>query len=149
VSTIWGIEEQRRGKDVPSLETALRIAFLFGVLLEWFIRTESSVSDHEPPFSFGLAPVPLAARTFSPNYVGTKLRFLRLTHKETLRGLGEQVGRTSPYLTRIENGERNPSFEVAIAICDHYQVSLDYLLWDDDLLDAMVTRVRREQVGKD
>ena len=142
-SAIWILEEHRQEKDVPSLETALRTAFFFGMRLEWLLRPDVGITQAPRPFSVGLAPLPLPERSFVPRYFGAKLRFLRMTHDETVRGLGAVIQRTSPYITRLEQGTRLPSFVVACALADHYQVSLDFLLWDDDLLDALMNRVRR------
>ena len=86
------------------------IHIFFGMRLEWLLRPDVGITQAPRPFSVGLAPLPLPERSFVPRYFGAKLRFLRMTHDETVRGLGAVIQRTSPYITRLEQGTRPVSY---------------------------------------
>ena len=56
-----------------------------------------------------------------------RLKQLRLECGLTQREMAESIGITAASLSAYENGTKNPSLGVAIAIADKYRVSLDWL----------------------
>lgn len=56
-----------------------------------------------------------------------RLKQLRLERNLTQREMAESIGITAASLSAYENGTKNPSLGVAIAIADKYSVSLDWL----------------------
>lgn len=63
---------------------------------------------------------------------GVRLRWLR--DKETQKELGLQVGASQRYISQLENEERGPSVSMLIALCDYYEVTMDFLtLRNDDI----------------
>lgn len=59
---------------------------------------------------------------------GQRLRHLRQERGLTLHGLGEQVGRQAPYLSRLENGKREPNLSLIGALAQALDVTPGVLL---------------------
>ena len=72
---------------------------------------------------------------------GAKVRFLRrqqrLTQKELSRRL--QIVRQS-HISLLEQMLRTPSLEVVIRVANIFEVTTDYLLWDEIAVEAAVTQ---------
>lgn len=58
--------------------------------------------------------------------VGTIIRDLRKKHKHTLEQLGEKIDFNYSNLSKIERGERNPTFELLQALSELYDVPMSY-----------------------
>ncbi|MBP8001819.1 MAG: helix-turn-helix transcriptional regulator [Chloroflexi bacterium] len=67
---------------------------------------------------------------------GEKLRMLRKTHNVTMKELAVALGISAhSYISKLENGEKDPSVEMAVKVSDFFNVSLDNLLKDDLEID--------------
>ena len=55
-------------------------------------------------------------------------RKLRKSRGEQQKDLADAIGVTQATISDIENGRRATSFDKLAAICQHYNVSADYLL---------------------
>ena len=56
--------------------------------------------------------------------LGEQLRLARLRRGETLREVAERAGVSTPYLSEIERGRKEPSSEVLAAITGSLETSL-------------------------
>lgn len=59
--------------------------------------------------------------------VGNRLRLVRRVLDLNQGEFGERAGIQRSTYSQIENGERLPSIESAIALCDAYRISLDWI----------------------
>lgn len=57
-----------------------------------------------------------------------RVRKLRKARGEQQKDLADAIGATQATISDIENGRRATSFDKLAAICQHYNVSADYLL---------------------
>lgn len=57
-----------------------------------------------------------------------KLKELRQNHNVTQKQIAEHIGVTSVSVQRFEYGDRRPSLENIIKLCQFFNVSADYLL---------------------
>ena len=65
---------------------------------------------------------------FSQEKFGERLKAVRLIHGEKQSDLGEAVGLRKSQISEIESGKKSTTIEKFALICEHYQVSADYLL---------------------
>ena len=56
-----------------------------------------------------------------------RMRALRIERGETQVQAAQDIGITDRQYQRFEAGKQKPSFDVLIAIADHFGVSIDYL----------------------
>lgn len=62
--------------------------------------------------------------------LGQKIRNLRVTHHFSQADLAEQIEVSTNYIGQIERGDRKPSLETLVSLCNALHTSLDYLLSD-------------------
>ncbi len=60
--------------------------------------------------------------------MGERLRFLRNSEGSTQETVAMALGCTADHLSRIENGERGPSFGILLEAGEYYHVSIDWIL---------------------
>ena len=65
---------------------------------------------------------------FSKVDMGKRIEDLRKEKGLTITELANEIGITRSALGNIEHGRKGASYEVAISICDYFNVSLDYLV---------------------
>lgn len=65
---------------------------------------------------------------FSKELFGQRIFQLRKQHHETQKDLAELLDVGKGHISEIERGNRTTSAERIALICEHYQVSSDYLL---------------------
>ncbi|CUH97188.1 hypothetical protein P22_3315 [Propionispora sp. 2/2-37] len=65
---------------------------------------------------------------FSREILGQKLKDLRLSNNLKLEHVGAKFNVTKQTVSHWEKGERTPSLEMATALAEYYDVSLDYLV---------------------
>ena len=65
---------------------------------------------------------------FKKEEFGRKLKKLRLEHRENQAALAEILGVSVAQISEMENGNKSTTLEKFALICEHYQVSADYLL---------------------
>lgn len=65
---------------------------------------------------------------FSKEEFGLRLAGLRRENGETQKVLGEVIGVTKTQISDMENGKIATTLERLVMICEHYNVSADYLL---------------------
>ena len=59
---------------------------------------------------------------------GKRLRKLRTDAKENQKVIADLLGISITQISEMENGKTTTSFERLVMLCEHYQVSADYLL---------------------
>lgn len=62
---------------------------------------------------------------------GQKIKICRKELGYTQEELAERVHTTQPYVSRLENGNFNPSMQMIVKISTALNISIDYLLLDD------------------
>ena len=65
---------------------------------------------------------------FSQDFFCQRLRQLRQSHHLTAEQLGKEFGVSKQTVSRWELGDRLPPLDVATALAEYYNVSLDYLV---------------------
>ena len=73
-----------------------------------------------------------------------RVKNLRKAHGEQQKELAEAIGATQATISDIENGRKATSFDRLAAICQHYNVSADYLL---GLIDEPRTLIPPKKEG--
>lgn len=61
-----------------------------------------------------------------------RLKELRINHNLKQKELGQITGISEAAISRFEAGNRTPSMDVALALADYFDVSLDYLVGRSD-----------------
>lgn len=69
---------------------------------------------------------------FNKEVFGQRLRELRKKANEKQDDLAESLGITKTQVSDMENGKKTTTLEKFALICEHYQVSADYLLGFQD-----------------
>lgn len=65
---------------------------------------------------------------FSRELFGQRLRDIRKEHGETQEQLGNLLGVRKSQISEVEKGNASTTLEKVAVICEHYNVSADYLL---------------------
>lgn len=73
-----------------------------------------------------------------------RVKKLRTARGEQQKELAEAIGATQATISDIENGRKATSFDRLAAICQHYNVSADYLL---GLIDEPRTLIPPKKEG--
>ena len=73
-----------------------------------------------------------------------RVKKLRKEYGEQQKKLAEAIGATQATISDIENGRKATSFDRLAAICQHYNVSADYLL---GLIDEPRTLIPPKKEG--
>lgn len=73
-----------------------------------------------------------------------RVKKLRKARGEQQKELAEAIGATQATISDIENGRKTTSFDRLAAICQHYNVSADYLL---GLIDEPRTLIPPKKEG--
>lgn len=90
--------------------------------------------------------------------VGSRIKSLRRMRNYSQERLAEIVGINSKYLSSIERGEENPTFDLFIRLADGLKVGLHELFITEDAnsspkivrrkLKALVDEIRDDQLGR-
>lgn len=67
------------------------------------------------------------------NKIGQKIAEERIKKNKTQEELAEILGITPSFLSHIETGKRKPGFDTLIQISKCLNISLDYLILDEDI----------------
>ncbi|MGG3924937.1 helix-turn-helix transcriptional regulator [Metabacillus fastidiosus] len=59
-------------------------------------------------------------------------KLIKLRGEKTRPYVAEHIGITPQMLGAIERGDRTPSLSLAKKIADYYEVSIDYIFFDDN-----------------
>ncbi len=62
------------------------------------------------------------------NVLGERIRHYRKLHRFTQAALAAELGVASKYISNIEEGYRNPSYDMLIQICERFQIETSDLL---------------------
>ena len=62
--------------------------------------------------------------------LGQKIRKLRTLHHMSQANLAEIIDVSTNYIGQIERGDRKPSLETLVALCNVLNTSMDYILSD-------------------
>jgi transcriptional regulator with XRE-family HTH domain len=80
--------------------------------------------------------------------VGPRLRRLRERRELTLTTLSEKTGISKSTLSRLETGERKPSLELLLPLCEAYHLPLDELVGAPRVGDPRVRMQPRTRNGR-
>jgi len=69
---------------------------------------------------------------FTKEIFGDRLKKLRLEHDEKQEDLGEALGLGKAQVSEMERGKKTTTIEKFALICEHYNVSADYMLGRTD-----------------
>lgn len=69
---------------------------------------------------------------FTKETFGDRLKKIRLEHDEKQEDLGEALGLGKAQVSEMERGKKTTTIEKFALICEHYNVSADYLLGRTD-----------------
>lgn len=83
-----------------------------------------------------------------PDSLGKKIRHLRINNCLSQARLAEAVDVSTNYIGQIERGDRTPSLETTIALCNALHASVDYVVSDDISTrdDEIMTDIRAQLV---
>lgn len=80
--------------------------------------------------------------------LGQKIRDLRTLHHFSQADLAELIDVSTNYIGQIERGDRKPSIETLVSLCNVLDTSMDYILSDslttneDQLIHDIVIRLQ-------
>lgn len=80
--------------------------------------------------------------------LGQKIRELRTSHHFSQADLAELIDVSTNYIGQIERGDRKPSIETLVSLCNVLNTSMDYILSDslttkeDQLIHDIVSRLQ-------
>jgi transcriptional regulator with XRE-family HTH domain len=137
------IANLEKGRDVPSLTIAVRLADHLGVSVDNLLRDNREIaaiaSPIGPPAPHGDVQLPF----------GQQLRALRRARHMTQWQLEQDLQLVSrAYLSDLERGRRLPSIELLIRIADFFQVTIDSLVHiDHHALDTSSAHTSDEPPG--
>src|SRR5690625_2723440 len=77
---------------------------------------------------------------------GKRLRFLRLQNKLTQKELAKIINTSTSAIGMYERGEREPSFTTLLNIATNFNVSLDYLLGNDQIQNHSFPKLNDDQL---
>ena len=69
---------------------------------------------------------------FSENFIGQRLRKLRLAHKLTQQEMANIFFTTRSSIANYEAGTRQPNYDLLLRIADYFQIGVHYLLGDSE-----------------
>lgn len=75
--------------------------------------------------------------------IGTYIKDLRLNKKLTLSRLSEISNISQPYLSQIEKGQRNPSFDIIRKLAEAFEIDFSELAWRAGLYTDAEMKERR------
>lgn len=67
--------------------------------------------------------------------IGKRIRFAREQNNLTRDILAEKIGISKMYLSQLEKGQRHASLPVTIKIAECLNLSLDYLIYGDSVIN--------------
>lgn len=82
------------------------------------------------------------------NKIGVKIAEARIKYNLTQEELGEKIGKTSQFISNIETGKRKPSLPTLLNISKILNLSLDYLVYDDDIDKEIKENIYMKQIYK-
>lgn len=80
--------------------------------------------------------------------LGQKIRELRTLHHFSQADLAELIDVSTNYIGQIERGDRKPSIETLVALCNVLDTSMDYILSDsltrkeDQLIHDIISKLQ-------
>jgi transcriptional regulator with XRE-family HTH domain len=120
------ITKLEAGQRNASLGLIIRLANLFDITTDYFLRDTIPVSEIQVPNRQATG-----ATEASLHILGSRLRSLRLLHNVSQGELAQQLGLArQAYISNLEAGRKEPSPELIVQIADLFGVTTDYLLRD-------------------
>lgn len=80
--------------------------------------------------------------------MGNKIAIERIKNNKTQECLAEEVGITPAFLSNIETGKRKPSLSTLILLANKLNLSLDYLLINDNIDEIINKDIYMKQLYK-
>ena len=82
------------------------------------------------------------------NLIGQKIAEARIKNNKTQESLAEELNITPAFLSNIETGKRKPSLSIFILIAEKLDLSLDYLIYDNDIKTEIDNDIYMKQIYK-
>ncbi|HIT24008.1 MAG TPA: helix-turn-helix transcriptional regulator [Candidatus Faecimonas intestinavium] len=80
--------------------------------------------------------------------IGLRIAEARVKHDLTQEELAEKIGKTSQFISNIETGKRKPSLSTLLNIAKVLNLSLDYLIYDNDIEEKIRDDIYMKQIYK-
>lgn len=80
--------------------------------------------------------------------IGLRIAEVRVKHDLTQEELAEKIGKTSQFISNIETGKRKPSLSTLLNIAKVLNLSLDYLIYDNDIEEKIRDDIYMKQIYK-
>jgi transcriptional regulator with XRE-family HTH domain len=80
-------------------------------------------------------------------FISKNIRYLRRINQHTQKWLADKLGKTPTSVGEYEKGRNVPPIEIAMQICDIYQVSLDELVGKDLEAEQYTTEQKAERTA--
>lgn len=82
------------------------------------------------------------------NKIGFKIAEARIKYNLTQEELAEKIGKTSQFISNIETGKRKPSLTTLIELSKILNLSLDYLIYDNNIDKEIKENIYMKQIYK-
>lgn len=80
--------------------------------------------------------------------IGLRIAEARVKYDLTQEQLAEKIGKTSQFISNIETGKRKPSLSTLLNIAKVLNLSLDYLIYDNDIEEKIRDDIYMKQIYK-
>lgn len=80
--------------------------------------------------------------------IGQKIAEARVKNNKTQEILAEELKITPAFLSNIETGKRKPSLDTLLVITEKLNLSLDYLIYDEDVEKEIYEDIYMKQIFK-
>lgn len=80
--------------------------------------------------------------------IGLRIAEARVKHDLTQEELAEKISKTSQFISNIETGKRKPSLSTLLNIAKVLNLSLDYLIYDNDIEEKIRDDIYMKQIYK-
>lgn len=82
------------------------------------------------------------------NKIGFKIAESRIKYNLTQEELAEKIGKTSQFISNIETEKRKPSLTTLIELSKILNLSLDYLIYDNNIDKEIKENIYMKQIYK-
>ena len=111
------ISDWESGRKTPSAKSVAKLADYFGVSIDYLLGRDTDFQS-----------------SIQKNGNIAKLKILREQSGETQAELANVLGITRAAYTNIENGKREPDYDTIKKLANHFSVTTDYLLGNEENL---------------
>lgn len=126
LSSYTHVTKLEAGQRAASLSLIVRLADVLGVTTDYLLSDTIGVTEVQ------IWRGRMGQETDSPmRLLGSKLRTLRSQHSLKQSELAQRLGiAQQAHISKLENGQKEPSLELIVQIANLFDVATDYLLRD-------------------